>query len=141
MINQSAGLAAGASGDHAHVVTEPGHWNNVHEPAAGVKASVTLAALPKGRHVCRELTFSASVATIATTVAAMHVRLLDGPSGSAAILRSWALSEAGIVKAIEGMAIVGSVNTPMTLEFSVAPTAAGDFQAVGFGGYDVTDGV
>lgn len=105
------------------------------EIAAGQQGTCTAPAVPGHRWVCRAL--HAELTAIAAPGAnAVRVHLLDGPSGSANIIQSWAMgipAVAGFSTIINlaGLSFVGSVNTAMTWEFS--SLIAGVFESGGIG--------
>lgn len=133
----SAANLSAASGIGAQLAVGPGEWAVVNEGAAGVRATVTRAAVAGTRHVCRSIAVSVGAVN---AQGILFARLRDGASGAGAILWSRAFVLAAGTSAgaeVSGLNIVGSVNTAMTLEFDVAP-AAGNFQVVAMSGYDVT---
>lgn len=139
-VHLGGSFAALASGDGVECNTEPGFWSVQHTPAAATQATITQPAVAGARHICKAIT--ATVAAAATAQGPINVVLRDGPSGSGTIKWSAKLSApangcANI--AITGLSIVGSVNTPMTLEFAAAGAAATE-QAVSLSGFDVTGG-
>lgn len=119
------------------LVSDPGEWAAVSQPAVSVIASATRAAGGAGvRHVCRSITVTSSGPAPQTSV---DVVLRDGASGAGAILWVGSLAfVAGDSKSIilSGLHIVGSANTAMTLEFQAAPVAT-NFQRTTLNGHDV----
>jgi hypothetical protein len=107
------------------------------EPAGGVVATVTIAAAGAGlrnvaAYVMGELVGAAGVAAGVT-----RLRLRDGASGAGTILRSWVMGVSGVGAGsyveLSGLAIPGTANTAMTLEFS--GLFANAFESVGLGVY------
>jgi hypothetical protein len=111
----------------------------VHEPASATKATITVAAAAGVRHLCSGI--SASVAAGATAQTPVHVRLIDGGTGGAAII--WTLCLSAPVNTCDwieetGLAILGSINTAMTLEFEAAGVA-GSFETVTLHYFDTVE--
>jgi hypothetical protein len=105
------------------------------ENAAGAQGTCTLPAVPGKHWVCKELDgqLTAAAGFAGNDV---RLRLIDGPSGGAALLRTFAVgAPTGIGTmgqvSLSGLRIIGSVNTQMTLEFSSGIPNA--FQSGGFG--------
>lgn len=113
-------------------------WSLFVTPAVGIRASRSRGAEPAGKHVCTSLsiTFAVAAADVAT---GGIVQLRDGATGAGTVLwerRLIVMDAAGgtLLVDLSDLAIVGSLNTAMTLEFSAAPGAA-SFQSVAFTGY------
>ncbi|MEN9924383.1 MAG: hypothetical protein RL268_509 [Pseudomonadota bacterium] len=107
-------------------------WTEVHTPAAATQATITRAAGAAGvRHVCTGI-----VATLACAAAAsgpLTVTLLDGAAVRWAGVVSAPVQGCAVLQ-VDGMAIVGTAATAMTLQFSAAG-AAGSLEAVTLMGY------
>lgn len=111
------------------VVNEGPEWSLPHTPAVGVRATITQAAAPNARHVCKAISATLAVAVADVGVAGVLVNLRDGATGAGTILWSKRLAVvdvAGGVSQVQiaGLNIVGSENTAMTLEFAAAPGGA-----------------
>lgn len=110
----------------------------VHRPTTATKATVTIPAGGAGvHHVCAGI--SASIATGATAQTPINLDLIDGASGGNAYL--WSASAAAPANSAAwweetGVAIQGTANTQMTLEFSAAGVAA-SLETVTIHYYDV----
>lgn len=114
------------------VTAKASEWTAVGEPAAAAQATATRAAGGAGVvHVCTGLTLC--LAAGATAGGPIKVRLLDG----AATLWVGALSApaqgTGVI-ALDGLALVGTANTAMTLRFDAAGPA-GSQETVTLHGY------
>jgi hypothetical protein len=113
----------------------------IAEPASGARATVTVASAGAGvRHVCAGLTIC--LAAGATAQTPLRVRVLDGASGSANILWTAVLSvPVNTTDWIEltGLAIEGSPNTQMTVEFENTAPGSGVFETITLHYYDVQD--
>jgi hypothetical protein len=120
------------------------NWAITHTPAAATQATITRAAAGVGiRHVATAITATFATVT-ADTSGNVLVNLRDGATGAGTILWSARLvidtnvatvagsPLAGI--AITGLAIPGTANTAMTLEFAAAG-AANTFETVALSGY------
>jgi hypothetical protein len=134
----SSTVLSAALGIGSQLVSSPGEWVAVSQPAVSVVATATRAAGAAGvRHVCRSISVSLSTVVAQTPV---DVVLRDGASGAGAILWVGTLSAvAGDSKTIEkhGLNIPGSAATAMTLEFQAAPVAT-NFERVTLTGHDVS---
>lgn len=104
-----------------------GGWTASHEPATNVQATATKAAAGAGvKNIIRGLTVVlAAFDGLKPSPTQRFVRLIDGPSGGPTILWRAVSSIPGAAGATDtialaGMAIEGSPNTAMTLEFSAA---------------------
>jgi hypothetical protein len=125
MVNQSGALASLANGD-SQVVMEPGTWTSTNTPVAATQATTSRAADTNGgRHVCRGV--SISIAAGATAQTPIRAVLRDGATGVGGVLWSKTLSAPANGAAsvdLVSLAIIGSANTAMTLEFTGAGVAA-----------------
>lgn len=111
-------------------VLQPHASVNTHTPGAAAQATTTRAALAKFRHVA--VGIIASIACGATAQGPILLHLRDGASGVGTILASFALSAPVNGCAwieLSDIAIPGTENTAMTLEFAAAG-AAGTQQTV-----------
>ena len=111
------------------LVNGPGQWSVFSQPAAATQAIATRAAGGAGvRHVCKTIS-----GTTTDTTTLQVLQLLDG----ATVVWSQVLGGTGgaVSFSLSELNIVGTANTAMTLQFSVAP-AAGKNQAVAETGFD-----
>lgn len=127
--------------NNAMMVRQRDGWSIYHEPAANTQATITRAAVGAVYHVCTGITATFAATGIATA-ASVYVRLRDGASGGGTILWTGAIAVtavAGDSKAIalSGLWLKGSVNSAMTLEFSVAG-GANTVETVTLTGQDVS---
>ena len=101
-------------------------WTAIHVPAANTQATATQASAGAGlRNVCMSITVILAAAATVPTAVNVTISLIDGASGGVTYLWRTTLSlpaTAGATTgvAITGLAIRGSVDTAMTLEFSGA---------------------
>jgi hypothetical protein len=114
----------------------PTDWSVVSTPAVSTQASASKAAAGANmKHVCTGIYF-ALMAVAAQTIISVNLR--DGASGAGNILwsKQFVIPINGIVSEdISDLAIPGSYNTAMTLEFSGAPVAT-NYESVVLTGYD-----
>lgn len=111
-------------------VVKPHQSSSVHAPGAATQATTTVAAVPKFRIVATGIVVSIAAAAAAVGPVKWHLR--DGLTGAGTPLASGTLSAPVQGKASEvllDIAIPGSENTAMTLEFEAA-AAAGSLEAV-----------
>lgn len=107
---------------------EPQSTAVVHNPAAATQATIGQAAAGSGyRNVCVGLTVSIAAGATAQTPIKVHLR--DGATGAGTI--KWSATLSAIVNScavvhLSGLAIPGSDNTVMTLEFAAAGVAASE---------------
>lgn len=134
----SAANLSAFSGLGGLIAAPPGEWAIEHRPAAATAATITRAAGAAGvRHVCKSITASI-VATAAQ--GQIDVLLRDGATGAGTVLWSARLAAAagtGQTVVLNGLNIVGSAATAMTLEFAAAP-AATNFAGVALSGTDAS---
>lgn len=134
----SASKVSANSSNQAIMVSYPGNWSIRHVPSTATQATITKAAVAGTRHVCTSITVSVAANGTAQTPILVHLR--DGASGAGTILWSGALSapvtQCAVISA-NGLNIVGSVNTDMTLEFAGAGVTASQ-EVVALSGYDCT---
>lgn len=120
-------------------------WVVTSNPGVNAQATATKAAKSGSRNVCQTINATFAAGTVAPAAVELSVNLRDGASGAGNILWSGVISlpaTAGQNAApisITGLSILGSNNTAMTLEFSVAG-GANTFEAVSMTGYEVSDG-
>ncbi len=114
----------------------------VGAPAANAQATITQAAAPTFRHVCRAI--AASLVSTAALAVQVSLVLRDGATGVGAVL--WQVDVAIPATAnsadtilLTELHIPGTVNTAMTLEFTAAGGAA-TFEKVTLVGYDLGAG-
>jgi hypothetical protein len=133
--------AALGTGDSAEIATEPGTKSVVNTSGAAGTATIGVAALATGRHVCKGL--SVSVAAGAAAQPAVRAVLRDGATGAGTIIWSKTLAcAAGGFATVDltGLSLVGSLNTAMTLEFAAAG-AANSIEDVTLIYFDLTEGL
>lgn len=111
-------------------------WAANAQATAGTPSASRVAGASGVRHVCTGI--SISVAAGATAQTPVIVNLRDGATGAGTILATWALS--AIVNGmgslnLNGLNLVGSAATAMTLEFA-ATTATAVVGSVNLFGYD-----
>jgi hypothetical protein len=127
----SATNLANVNANRAVIATPPGEWTLTHAPAADTQATATRAAGGAGvRHVLKSI--QASINAVAAITAPLTVVVRDGASGAGTILWQDRLTApAGTDSRVskEGLNIVGSANTAMTVEFTAAPGAT-NFETV-----------
>ncbi len=134
------GLASAAnlalqSGLGVQLASGPGEWAIQHTPAVATQATISRAAVAASRHVCKGFSFTLNA--VAAIVVPVQVVLRDGATGAGTVLWSGRYTgPAGTTIHVErdGLNLVGSVNTAMTMEFVAAP-GAGDFQTVTLNGF------
>jgi hypothetical protein len=119
-------------------VAETAQWVATHEPAVNTQATASRAAGgATEQHVCKSI--FATMNAVAAIAAPISLYLRDGASGVGAILWSarviLPIGQSAIIS-INGLSIVGSAATAMTLEWGAAP-GAGNFQNVSLTGYSV----
>lgn len=129
--NQAASSATNVPG--IMLVTDPGNWTVTNFPATNVTATVTKAAGGAGvRHILTGVHFSLSGAAALAT-ALLQCTVLDG----AAVLFTGVLSapanSTGVISN-NGLSLVGTANTAMTIQFSAAG-GAGTQESVTMTGY------
>lgn len=118
-------------------VERSGDWSISHIPPPNVIATVTRPAVANVKHVCSSITAVLSDNGAAATL--VSVLLRDGASGIGPVLWGQQLiNNTGIPSIINlsNLAIVGSVNTAMTLEFNVA-SGINTYESVSMTGYDL----
>lgn len=113
-------------------------WTINHTPATNTQATATKAAGAAGvRHVIKRLSWSVAAAA-AQAVVAVNINVRDGASGAGTILWSYCTSVlAGTDRTFseDGLQIIGTAATAMTIEFS-ANGGAGTLETVNAQGYD-----
>lgn len=114
-----------ASSSNSLMVQPPGEWSLTHAPAADTVATVTRGAPGAGAYnVIKSIT--ADLTAVAAITAPLTLVVRDGASGVGAIIWSRRLTApAGETKSVEmdGLNIVGSEDTALTVEFTAAPGA------------------
>lgn len=114
----------------------PTDWSVFHNPAVSTQATASKAAAGANmKHVCTGISFSLS-AVVAQPL--ISVALRDGASGLGTILwqKQYILAAGAVLNVdISDLALPGTFNTAMTLEFSGAP-AATNLESVEMTGYD-----
>ncbi|MFY9586678.1 MAG: hypothetical protein WAT66_04400 [Actinomycetota bacterium] len=122
-------------------VVSPLNWSATHTPVANTQATATQASAAGFRHVCTSVAFSLTADTGIIAATTVLVNLRDGATGAGTILWSQRISvpaTAGSCKSVvlNGLSIVGTAATAMTLEFAAAGGAS-TFESVALTGYDV----
>lgn len=108
--------------DGVAVVAKASEWTATGEPAAATQATATRAAGGAGVvHVCTGLTVC--LAAGATAAGPIKVRVLDGAATLWVGAMSAPVQGVGVI-ALDGLALVGTANTAMTLQFDAAGPAA-----------------
>lgn len=113
-----------------------GQFSVTHTPAAATQATISKAAAGAGVSNVATL-LSYSITTTGTAQGAIVIALRDGATGAGTILWSKTLlapTNSIVSESIALPHIVGTANTPMTLEFSAAGAAA-TVQSVNLTGY------
>lgn len=131
----SAGQLSSGATQIPLVAAPPLQWGIVSAPAANVVASATKAAGGAGvRHVLQSLVANTIVLTAANFTANQPVYFVvrDGAAGVGTIIYQGAFTGA----LLSGLSLLGSVNTAMTVEFTVAPGLT-NFEVVAASGYSV----
>lgn len=121
-------------------ITEKGtRWQGISAPAAAAQATFSKAAVAGVRHVadCVTIALSAIAAPTATSVS---VNLRDGATGAGSVIWTQTLAapaSTGVLANtfICGLALIGSPNTAMTLEFSAGVASVSE--SVSLSGYDL----
>lgn len=112
-------------------------WSVNHTPAANTQATATRAAGAAGvRHVIKKLSWS--IANPTALAAVFNVNVRDGASGAGTVLWSYAaIVAAGADRTFseDGLMIIGTAATAMTIEFSAAG-GSGSLEVVNAQGYD-----
>ena len=113
-------------------------WSITNTPAAATQATISKAAGGGTvRHVATTITACSAQAGTAQTPIAINLR--DGATGAGTILRTWKIStiiqDSKCVN-LSGLAMIGTANTAMTIEFAAAGVAASE-QTVTLTGFSV----
>ncbi len=113
-------------------------WSVTNTPAAATQATASKGAGGGTvRHVATTITACSAQAGTAQTPIAINLR--DGATGAGTILRTWKISsiiqDSKCVEA-SGLAMIGTANTAMTIEFAAAGVAASE-QTVTLTGFSV----
>lgn len=113
-------------------------WSVNNTPAAATQATASKAAGGGTvRHVATSITACSAQAAAAQTPIAINLR--DGATGAGTIIRSWKISSViqdSKCVDLSGLAMIGTANTAMTIEFAAAGVA-GSEQTVTLTGYSV----
>jgi len=103
-------------------------WSVTHTPAAATQATISKAAGGGTvRHIATSITACSAQAGTAQTPIAVNLR--NGATGAGTILRSWKLStiiQDSKCVDLSGLAMIGSANTAMTIEFAAAGVAGSE---------------
>lgn len=132
----AANLTLGATNLTGSVFTEhPCEWSITHTPALATKATASRAANASGRHVAKF--YVACFGAGATGNIVLPVNIRDGATGAGTVLWTIALAMQANGSNCFGQEItlIGTTNTAMTIEFTVAG-AANTQQVVSLCGYD-----
>lgn len=114
-------------------------WVTSSGPTAGAQATASKAA---GGGTVRHVTtsISACYSDSAASAVARHINLRDGATGAGTIIARWMLAVTAVDNnecvTLSGLAIIGTANTAMTLEFDAAGAATGE-QTVTLTGFSV----
>jgi hypothetical protein len=110
-----------------------------HTPAAGVQATVTQAAGGAGvRNVVEAFCAGFSATTALGSITTVTINLRDGASGAGTVLQTWqfslpATTQPPFTRCHDRLHIIGTANTPTTLEFAAGVTSLVEF--VNLSGY------
>lgn len=122
---------------NVQLVTSPGEWTLTNAPSVSTQATATRAAGGATvRHVLKSI--QASLQAVVAQAAPVVAVVRDGATGVGTILwQDRLIAPAGFnaVISIDGLNIVGSLNTAMTVEFTAAPVAT-NFETISASGYD-----
>lgn len=126
-------------------ITEKGtRWALNNTPAAAAQATTSKAAVAGVRHVADCVSFAAAATAAVTAGTGIAVNLRDGATGAGTVLWTMTLNpvsaaaggNAGVSPiSVCGLALIGSPNTAMTLEYSAGVTGA--IESVALSGYDL----
>lgn len=126
------------TGNAAILVTDPGTWTIIHEPAVATQATIAKGAGAAGvRHVLKS--YAATLTCNGTAGTPLFFRIRDGACGAGTIV--WTASVgcpvngAALLVSPPGLTIVGTAATAMCAEFSGAGAAATQ-ETVSAAGYD-----
>lgn len=105
-------------------VVAPPAWAINHQPAANTQATASKAAVAGVRHVLTAL-YACVWNSAAATATVLVVQVRDGASGAGAVLWSVRLAVAAATLTVvdlfqTGLALIGTANTALTVEFSAA---------------------
>lgn len=124
---------------NVELVTAPGEWTLTNAPVAATAATASRAAGGAlVRHVLKSI--QASLNAVAAQAAPVVAVVRDGATGVGTILwQDRLMAPVGFTDrvSVDGLNIVGSLNTAMTVEFTAAP-AATNFETISASGYDAT---
>ncbi len=130
-VNHPRGASANAlaytvGGSGAQVTVPYSTWSVTNTPAAATQATASQAAGAAGvRHVATTVTVCLAAGGTAQTPILAHLR--DGATGAGTILRSWAFSapvNTAKCDNLNGLAMLGTAATAMTIEFTGAGVAS-----------------
>lgn len=113
-------------------------WSSTNFPSTATQATVARNSNASGRHVLTA--FHVSFSTVATTSATLIRWVIrDGATGAGTILWQGTMNQGvantNYAEGMTGLALIGSTNTAMTIEFTAAGTT-GSQQAVNMQGFD-----
>lgn len=119
-------------------------WSQTHRPAANTQATATQPAPGLGKRlVCTGLTVTLVAGAVAPTATTINVSLIDGATGGTTYKWGTVLGMPAVAGATNGVAkngpFVGSLNTPLTLEFSAA-AGANTVESISFEGIVIEEG-
>lgn len=122
-------------------ITEKGTRWALNNTGAGAQATTSRAAVAGVRHVADCVSFSAGASTTVAAASVISVNLRDGATGAGTIIWTQSIfvpaSTGQIVPVFSvcGLALLGSPNTAMTLEFTAG--IGNLFETVDLSGYDL----
>lgn len=122
---------------NVQLVTSPGEWTLTNAAAVSSQATSTRAAGAAGvRHILKSI--QASLQAVAAQATPVIAVVRDGLTGAGTILwQDRLMAPIGFTDriSVDGLNIVGSAATAMTIEFTAAPTAT-NFETISATGYD-----
>lgn len=137
----SAASLTSATANGATLTEKSMRWPVVSNPAAGSQATASKAAGGAGvRHVADCVSFASS-SVVAPALTALTVNLRDGATGAGTIIWTQTIAIGAATGqntppfSVCGLALIGTANTAMTLEFSAALASLSE--SVSISGYDV----
>lgn len=133
--NAAVGLLSAAATQIPLVANAPLQWSLVHAPAADTIATATKAAGGAGvRHVLQNLCVGLILITAANFTANQPVYWVvrDGAAGAGTIIFRGVTTNA----ILSGLNLVGTANTAMTVEWTVAPGLT-NLEVISAAGYSI----
>ena len=124
------------------VVEKGTRWNGISQPAVSTQATFSKAAVAGVRHVADCVSFSGVTNSTAPTATQLQINLRDGATGAGTVIWTQTVIPPATISvtafapfSVCGLALIGSPNTAMTLEFSASLTNL--FESVAISGYDL----